>query len=578
MWPATAAGLACILLLSLPAPDAAGLLREVTLDRLTRSATTIVVAEATAARSFRSADPQPLPGYGGAILTDVHLRVSRVLKGSAGRRLTITVPGGTVGGETVFSADAPSFCRGAAYVVFLDAGDQIVAWRRGQPQLIAGRVPELESSLAALQRRVARITGRAARTLGPLPADAAPGTSSTRAAGDRDGSTVVPRPAGSAASSRSQAARAGLPFIESVTPDAAPAGTGATVTIRGTAFGSRRGSVGFFVRDGLSPAEARIVSWGDTAIVCAVPTATTGAGLVSAGSGPLYVRRADGAVSDGAVFSVSFGYGGVRWPRSRCAYQVDTRGHDEWKAAVDAAAQTWVQTSGGRFRFIDSGQARRPLPRPGDGSNTVGWAAGLPADVVAAAWRSSVGGAMLEADLIFSTRYLWSAAGDPAAMDVQTVALHEFGHWLGLLDLYGESDLDKVMYGFIDQGVIAREPSADDLAGARWIYSTGRSDRARPRTAARRETVRRGKTARLTLRVKDPAHSCGAARVRIVVRGAGRRTVAIVRGAIVPTNKWVNVSYRRVRLPRGTYRWYVYATDLAGHKQVRVGSNRFIVR
>jgi hypothetical protein len=63
-----------------------------------------------------------------------------------------------------------------------------------------------------------------------------------------------------------------------------------------------------------------------------------------------------------------------------------------------------------------------------------------------------------------------------------------------------------------------------------------------------------------------------------VVRNARGRRVAVITGGMAPTNTWTDLPYRRVRLPRGTYRWYIYATDLAGNKQVRVGSNRLIVR
>jgi len=53
---------------------------------------------------------------------------------------------------------------------------------------------------------------------------------------------------------------------------------------------------------------------------------------------------------------------------------------------------------------------------------------------------------------------------------VQSIALHEFGHWLGMLDLYGPGDADKVMYGLSYAGEVKRTPTADDIAGIRWIY------------------------------------------------------------------------------------------------------------
>jgi hypothetical protein len=571
-----AAVLAVTILACLTPGRAAALTRAPGLDELTRRAATIVVAETTAARSFRSADPRPSAGYRGGILTDVHLRVSRVLKGSATRRLVLTVPGGTLGRETIESPDAPAFVPGGAYVVFLDRQGDIIAWRHGQPQIRSGQVPALGRSLATTMARIARLTGRRATVLGPLPAAAKSGAGGRQ----RDAESALPSAADAAdaAGVPGRAARDDLPVIVSVTPDPAAAGTGTIVTISGSGFGDAGGSVGFFYQDDAPLIEAPIVSWSPTTIRCRVPTDIIDGYPASAGSGPVYVVRSDGTLSNGHPFTVTFGYGGVQWPRNRCPYKIEYGGGAAFKAAIDAAAQTWTAAAGGRFRFIDRGRVQRRTTRPGDDRNTIGWAADLPSDVVASAWRTSIGGALVETDLVFNAAYDWSAENDPDAMDVQTVALHELGHWLSLRDLYGAADTAKVMYGFSADGEVKRVLAADDIAGARWIYSPARRDRTRPRTLARREKVRRGRTVRLSFRVRDARYSCGAARIRIVVRDARGRRVAVITGGMAPTNTWTDLPYRRVRLPRGTYRWYVYATDLAGNKQVRVGSNRLIVR
>src|SRR5918993_5995549 len=43
-------------------------------------------------------------------------------------------------------------------------------------------------------------------------------------------------------------------------------------------------------------------------------------------------------------------------------------------------------------------------------------------------------GAIVEADIFFNTRFQWSvsAAGTPGRVDVESIALHELGHLLGL--------------------------------------------------------------------------------------------------------------------------------------------------
>ncbi|MCX7642382.1 MAG: hypothetical protein N2116_01040 [Armatimonadetes bacterium] len=36
----------------------------------------------------------------------------------------------------------------------------------------------------------------------------------------------------------------------------------------------------------------------------------------------------------------------------------------------------------------------------------------------------------------------------PSAHDIRNIATHEFGHWIGLADLYDPADKDATMYGY----------------------------------------------------------------------------------------------------------------------------------
>jgi len=569
---------ATVLLMS--AAPAQALVRDVDERELAQEATTIVIAEAAWVRSYRTADPQPLPGYGGGILTDVRLDVCQILKGDASSTLTITIPGGTLGLESVTSPDAPSFTQGGTYVVFLDEQEQIVAWRQGQPQVVAGEVPDLGDSVADVKETIARTTGQQAKVLAPLPPEARESAAETVSAASASGDdeTVASEQVAEEESAAASTTRSTGPVITGITPSARAAGTSSVVTITGSGFGTSPGKVGFFYQDGSYLLSAPIRSWTATEIRCVVPIGTIDNYPASAGSGPVYVRTSAGAWSDGYSFSVKFGYGGIQWPRNRCAYYVAALGHTDWKSAVDAAAATWTAGSNGRFQFVDQGTTSSSNTDADDGRNVVSWGYGLPGDVIAAAWTSTIGRAILETDIMFNADYPWSTNGAARTMDVQTIALHELGHWLNLRDLYGSGDVDKVMYGYGDFGEMRRTLSEDDLAGVRWIYAAKRTDTKRPsRTYALRESVRRYRRVGLTLKVADPAFSCGAAKVTIVVRDRRGRRVARLVGRLVRTNKWVSVSWKP-RLKKGTYRWHVYATDLAGHRQLRVGSNRLVIR
>ncbi len=84
-----------------------------------------------------------------------------------------------------------------------------------------------------------------------------------------------------------------------------------------------------------------------------------------------------------------------------------------------------------------------------------------------------------EADIVFNDYYQWSSGNNPGSneYDIQSVAAHEFGHWLFLQDLYGDigdgvNDVSKVMCGRGNPGEMKRNLHNDDVAGIRWIYGT----------------------------------------------------------------------------------------------------------
>ena len=84
------------------------------------------------------------------------------------------------------------------------------------------------------------------------------------------------------------------------------------------------------------------------------------------------------------------------------------------------------------------------------------------------------GSTIVECDMEFNEYYSWSTAATPPAgwYDTQSVALHEFGHYLCLADLYDPGDSAKVMYGYGSPGTTKRALHTDDIAGIRYIYGS----------------------------------------------------------------------------------------------------------
>jgi hypothetical protein len=95
--------------------------------------------------------------------------------------------------------------------------------------------------------------------------------------------------------------------------------------------------------------------------------------------------------------------------------------------------------------------------------------------------------------------------------------------------------------------------------------------------AASPASVRRGHTAKLRYSVSDPRPGPRTATVTIRVRTASGRVVKMA----VLKRRAVNTALRYgflCTLPRGTYRFSVYATDAAGNVQTAAASNTLVVR
>ena len=103
-----------VLLLCLPL-TASGAQIEFTRTQLCERAHSIVVGELT--------DIETRPSADGSLERWVHLTVSETLKGAAISDVTVTAPGGTLNGMSVWVEHSPVFSTEAKYLLFLEAPD-----------------------------------------------------------------------------------------------------------------------------------------------------------------------------------------------------------------------------------------------------------------------------------------------------------------------------------------------------------------------------------------------------------------------------------------------------------------------
>lgn len=269
------------------------------------------------------------------------------------------------------------------------------------------------------------------------------------------------------------------PVITSIVPDHQPAGTDDPVTIYGTGFEAIKGSgqVLFRTRGTMTIPASTFFTWNNYEISCTVPAI---AGY-SAHSGPVVVLNASGRYNDpGYNYTVAFGYGQQQWPYHAVDFYIndnttDCIGED---LAIRTAASTWNEQCAD-FAFLYAG--KRTDTDTGNGINEIWWVPSLPGGVAAYTWSRAASELTWEADILINDSYTWSTSGSPqqSEADVRTYALHEFGHWLTLEDLYGnvdgQNDVAKVMYYTNPSGTTKRTLHPDDIAGIRWIYGMNAS-------------------------------------------------------------------------------------------------------
>ena len=161
-----------------------------------------------------------------------------------------------------------------------------------------------------------------------------------------------------------------------------------------------------------------------------------------------------------------------RWPGGRPTIFVDPVMLPAHADAIRNASQTWSSVPGSVFRFVHGGSSTSPdVTDHGNGNSDLYFDATLPPFAVAITFAFETGENIIERDVAFNGTLNWTTTGSPGgAPDVETVALHELGHVLGLLH---EDSVPSVMRSGGDPSVQRRALEDDDRAGVVFLYPAG---------------------------------------------------------------------------------------------------------
>ena len=186
----------------------------------------------------------------------------------------------------------------------------------------------------------------------------------------------------------------------------------------------------------------------------------------------------------------------IKWTSQPVQYFVTNRDvpgvtASELQVAVQKSFQTWAEVPSATIQPAHWQGFTSTDPFTTDHVSEIGFLSRPDLDRVLASTTFEVNdetGELLASDIFFNSSFEWSVSpgGDSSRFDVQSIALHELGHFFGLYhSLLGETELqaaggrkvlgkEAVMFpiAYPRGNISDRAPKADDIAGISDVYGT----------------------------------------------------------------------------------------------------------
>jgi len=211
-------------------------------------------------------------------------------------------------------------------------------------------------------------------------------------------------------------------------------------------------------------------------------------GVVVAGATPASAYLQLSVTMRGQVTAIKWKQSPVRWFSSTAAAPGVTAA--QFQSTVNAAFGTWEAVPTATVAFQYGGFTGATPSDDDDGLSVLGFESHPDMDRTLAATGFTIdviSSAIIESDIFFNTAFEWSTSGAANAFDLQSVATHEIGHFLGLgHSALGETELmagggrrviaaASVMFPIaFGRGITTdRALQPDDIAGVSNTYPVG---------------------------------------------------------------------------------------------------------